>query len=167
MYTLEKLRRGLGQTWESLAEGWNHLRERAGQAITRFKPISKGGELDTLEDQIVRSSADWALLASDVCEDETDVTVRLEVPGMSREDFDIDVLEDYLVVRGEKHVQREQQQGRYHVMQCAYGSFERLIPLPVDVDKDGARARYNRGVLIITLPKHKRLKNRRIEVDLA
>ena len=164
MSTLEQLRRNLSSAWENFAEGWSHLRERAGQALTRFTP-KRGGEVETVEDQLVGQSARWGLLATEVREDEDSVTVRLEVPGMERDDFDIDVIDDYLVVRGEKRLQREQTHGRYHVMECAYGSFERAVPLPVAVDQDGARAQYQHGVLTVTLPKHQRARSRRIDVQ--
>lgn len=165
MSTLEQLRRSLGRTWEGLTEGWQNLSERAVHALTRFRPLAGKDELDTWEDQLVRHSADWGLLASEVQEGEQQVVVRLEVPGMEAENFDVDVIENHLVVRGEKRVQKEQREGRFHVMECAYGSFERAIPLPVEVDGQRAEARYRRGVLTVTLPKHERAKTRRIPVD--
>ena len=167
MSTLEQLRRSLGRTWENLAEGWQQLRGRAEQALTRFRPLAKSGDVDTWEDQVVRRSADWGLLAVEMQEDDDNLMVRLEVPGMETPDFDIDVLENHLVVRGEKRVQREQQQGRFHVMECAYGAFERAIPLPVDVEGDRAVATYRRGVLSIALPKHQRARSRRIPIDVG
>jgi len=150
-----------------LAEGWQHLRERAGQALTRFGPLGGRGDLDTWEDQVIRHSADWGLLATEVQEDEHGLTVRLEVPGMDRENFDIDVVEGYLVVRGEKRLQQEQRQGRFHVMECAYGSFERAIPLPDDVQADAARASYTSGVLRIELPKPSARRRKRVSVSVS
>jgi HSP20 family protein len=72
---------------------------------------------------------------------------------MERDDFDLQVLDDYLVVRGEKQLERERTEGQYHVTECAYGSFERAIPLPGEVETGKARARYTRGVLRVELPK--------------
>ncbi|MGD2118594.1 MAG: Hsp20/alpha crystallin family protein [Chromatiales bacterium] len=165
MSTFEQLRNTLGKTWDSLSEGWNALRKRANQALTRFNPLAKSGDVETWEDQIMRHSADWGLVAAEVQESDNHIQVRLEVPGMEVDNFDIDVIDNHLVVRGEKHVQHEQKQGRYHVMECAYGSFERAIPLPAEVDADGAEANYRRGVLSITLPKHQRARSRRININ--
>jgi HSP20 family protein len=165
MSTLEQLRRSLGRTWDNLTEGWHGLRERAEHALTRFRPLGRQGDVDTWEDQVIRHSADWGLLATEVQEDEHQVIVRVEVPGMEADKFDIDVVDNYLVVRGEKRVRQEQRQGRYHVMECAYGSFERALPLPVEVDGHKAQARYRRGVLTVTLPKHERARARRIEIS--
>lgn len=167
MSTLEQLRRSLGRTWESLSEGWHNLRERAEHALTRFRPSDNQGQLDTWEGQVVRHSADWGLLATEVQEDAHNLIVRVEVPGMEADDFDIDVIENYLVVRGDKRVQKERREGRFHVMECAYGSFERAIPLPVEVDGNAADARYRHGVLTVTLPKHERAKSRRIPINAA
>lgn len=165
MSTLNQLRDSLGRTWENLTEGWHKLRESAEHAMTRFRPLGKQGDLDTWEDQVIRHSADWGLLAAEVQEDENTITVRLEVPGMDKDNFDIDVIDDYLVVRGEKRVEKDRHEGRFHVMECAYGSFERAVPLPVEVDGTAATARYRRGVLSISLPKHERAKRRRIPVS--
>jgi HSP20 family protein len=152
MSTLNQLRRSLGRTLENLAEGWQNLRERAGQALTHFRPPAKRDDLDTWEDQVIRHSADWGLLATEVQEDGESVIVRMEVPGMEKADFDIDVIDNHLVVRGEKRVQKERRDGRFHVMECAYGSFERALALPVEVDGHAADARYRRGILTVTLP---------------
>ncbi len=167
MSTLQQLRRSLGRTWDNLAEGWHNLRERADQALTRFRPLARRGDLDTWEDQVMRHAADWALLTTEVQEDERSLLVRIEIPGMDRDDFDIDVIDNHLVVRGEKRVQREQREGRFHVMECAYGSFERAIPLPVEVDGQAASAHYRRGVLNVTLPKLRSAMSRRIPVTSA
>jgi HSP20 family protein len=60
--------------------------------------------------------------------------VSLEVPGMSSDDFHIDVVDEHLVVRGEKRLSSEEARGRFYVMERAYGSFERAMPLPAPVE---------------------------------
>jgi len=165
MSTLQQLRHSLGRTLDTLAEGWHNLRQRAEHALTRFRPLSRRDEVDTWEDQLVKQSADWGLLATDMQEDGNELIVRMEVPGMEADDFDIDVVDNHLVVRGEKRVEKSHRSGRFHVMECAYGSFERAIPLPVEVDGNRADARYRRGVLTIALPKHERARSRRIPIN--
>ncbi|MDG4867668.1 Hsp20/alpha crystallin family protein [Guyparkeria sp. 1SP6A2] len=90
--------------------------------------------------------------------------MRLEAPGLKREDFEVEVLDDHLRVAGEKRSERHDHRGRYHVTECAYGQFERLIPLPEPVKADSARASYRDGVLQITLDKAGE-KRRRIPVE--
>jgi HSP20 family protein len=101
-----------------------------------------------------------------VFEDEQRVVVRLEVPGMERKDFDIEVTDNTLSVRGEKRFEREQTDGRWRVLQCAYGSFHRRVPLPVAVKADQTRAVYKDGVLKIELPKAAPSKPRTVTVDV-
>jgi HSP20 family protein len=165
MSTLDELKGQLGRAWETVAEGWQHLRARASEALTRFTPAQRGGELETAGDAFARHSAGWALLAAEVREVDDDVVVRLEVPGMDPEGFEIFVVDDRLIVRGEKRVEREGLRGHYHVMECAYGRFERQVPLPAAVEQGRASARYRAGVLQVTLPKHGRYRARRIEVE--
>jgi HSP20 family protein len=165
MSTLDQFRQRIGKTWENLSEGWQRLRESAEHAMTRFRPLGRRQGLETWEDQVAHHSADWGLVAAEVREDEEGITVRLEIPGMEDENFDISVIEDYLVVRGDKRVQSDRHEGRFHIMECAYGSFERAVPLPVEVDGDAAKASYRRGVLTVSLPKHKRVTRQRIPVS--
>jgi HSP20 family protein len=153
MSPLEQLNKGASRAWDYLTEGWHHLWQRASQALTRFTPISRRGELQTGEDRIMEKSSRWGLLAAEVEEDDHNITVRLEVPGMESSDFDIEVIGHTLIVRGEKRVEREQSEGRYYIMERAYGRFERALPLPAEVNEKEAQAKYRRGVLWISLPK--------------
>ena len=165
MATFEQLRRGVSRALDTVAEGWQHLVERAGHALTWFRPIHERGELDTVEDQIVRRASRWGLLAAEVEEQADEVVVRLEVPGMEADAFELAVVDDYLVVRGEKRAAREERRGQFHVMECAYGAFERAVPLPVPVDEEKAKARYRKGVLTVRLPRTTAGRRRRIDVE--
>ena len=97
--------------------------------------------------------------------DDDEVKIDIEVPGMEATDFEIRIEDHVLVVRGEKKVQRERVAGRYHVMERAYGAFERAVRLPVSVRQSEAKARYERGVLHITLPHLETPAATRIEVQ--
>jgi HSP20 family protein len=164
MSTFGQLSHGLGRAWDSLAEGWSQLRERAGQAITRFTPSGRQGELETRNEQLERNASRWGIVAAEVNETDDMVRVRVEAPGMEPDDFNISVIDDFVVIRGEKQIAREEKQGKFYVMECAYGSFERAIPLPAPVDETGAKAQYRRGVLTVKLPKQETARARRIEV---
>ncbi|HSH30982.1 MAG TPA: Hsp20/alpha crystallin family protein [Thiohalobacter sp.] len=165
MSTLQQLKQGLGRFWDSLSEGWQQLQQRAGHALTRFQPGGRRGELQTREEQIEQQASRWGLLAAELQEGDDAITVRLEAPGLDKKHFDISVIDNHLVIRGEKHVQHEHSQGRYHIMECAYGRFERALPLPAGVDDSGARARYRDGILTVILPKAPHARQRRIEVQ--
>ena len=168
MSTLHQLRDGLNEAWDTLVDGWQRLYRRAANAITRFTPgrnAEAGGNVKTGQEIAMRSTG-WGVLAAEVFDDDDSIVVRLEAPGMEKTDFDLEVLENYLVVRGEKQVERERTDGRYHVTECAYGRFERAIPLPEGVETGKAQARYKNGVLRVELPKSATRRRRTIEVDV-
>jgi HSP20 family protein len=168
MSTIHQLREGLNDAWDNLVDGWQRLYRRAANAITRFSPAEQGEGRDKAAggQGIAVRSAGWGVLAAEVYDDDDTVVVRLETPGMEKSDFDLQVLDNYLVVRGEKQFERELNKGHYHVTECAYGSFERAIPLPEEVEGGKARATYSQGVLRVELPKAESRRRRKIKVNV-
>ncbi|MCI1191025.1 Hsp20/alpha crystallin family protein [Calidifontimicrobium sp. SYSU G02091] len=166
---MSDIRQSFGSLWDTVAEGWDRLRERAAGALTRYRPGAKSNlpARDEIDDASYVPNAGWAMLGGDVFEDERRVVVRLEVPGMDKRDFDIEVFGDTLVVRGEKRFEREDTEGRWRVLQCAYGAFQRQVPLPVPVKGDEARATYRNGVLRIELPKQQPSKPRVVQIRVG
>jgi HSP20 family protein len=152
---LDTLMESVGSLWDNLADGWRHLTRSAAGALTRFRAGEKTDlpARESVDDVFYLPPRGWAMLGGDVFEDESRLVVRLEVPGMAKEDMAIEVRDDALVVSGEKRFERESTEGRWRVMQCAYGSFQRVVPLPVRVLADQARASYTNGVLRVELPK--------------
>jgi HSP20 family protein len=168
MSTLQQLREGVTHAWDRVVEGWGDLYRRAAGAITRFTPGATKADADASEHrEVVARSSGWGLLAAEVFDDDDRVVVRIEAPGMDKDDLDVEVRDDYLVVRGEKRVSREGTHGRYHVSECAYGRFERAIPLPEEVESGKASARYKRGVLRVELPKSGASRRRSVPIDVG
>jgi HSP20 family protein len=161
---LQQLRRGLNRAWDGLVEGWQHLWHNAAEAVTRFTP-SRQDASATDTRALLEQASQWGVLPAEVRETDDDIRVRLEAPGMEPDDFDLQVQDDLLVIRGEKRASREDRSGSYLRVESAYGQFERAIPLPGEVDADGARAQYRQGVLHVTLPKSARNRSRRVEVQ--
>jgi HSP20 family protein len=165
---VDDLKQGVESLWDKLGQGFAQLRQSAAGALTRFKPgqqtqMPMSTDID-MPPALVNPG--WGLVGGDVFEDDKRVVVRLELPGMERKDFDIEVLPDTLLVRGEKKFERESTEGRWRVMQCAYGSFQRRVPLPVAVKTDAARAVYKDGVLKIELPKVEAGKPRSVSIPV-
>ena len=168
----EQLKQGADQAWESLAEGWRELSARASGALTRFRPAPASGRVSPPSTPVARDEGllpfgGWAFMASDVFDDDDQVIVRIEAPGMRREDFNVELHDDVLTVWGEKQFDREASRGRYSVVQCAYGSFRRDVALPVSVKPDKTKASYRDGVLRVELPKADAARTRRIAVKTA
>jgi len=84
---------------------------------------------------------------------------------MDKADFDLQVVNGFLTVSGEKRMTQESNAGGYHISECAYGRFERAIPLLDGVDSGKAKANYKRGVLRIELPKTKPHQRIKLEVQ--
>ncbi len=162
---MTSLRQNIDRAWAQVQAGWNNLVSNASNALTRF--IHKDEENRSGIRELVRSTPEWGLLSAEVHESGDTVTVRLEVPGMEADKFDIEVDERILTVSGHKRVSHEHREGRYHITECAYGEFERRLPLPAEVDSKHASASYKRGILTLTLPKSEREKVRRIPVGNA
>lgn len=165
---IEEIKQGFSSFLDSVTEGWRHLRESASSALTGFKP----GEQTNLpmrsevDDAFYLPGVGWSMLGNDLFEDDKRVVVRLEIPGLEKSDLDLEVQDDTLIVRGEKRFEREETEGRYRLLQCAYGSFRRIVPLPAAVLTEQAKASYKNGVLRVELPKAENETPRKITVKV-
>jgi HSP20 family protein len=170
---IEDIRQGFGSLWgsmaETMSEGWDRMRQSASTALTRFLPSERTAlpAREEIDDGHFRPVAGWTMLGGDLFEDNERVVVRIEAPGLTKEDFDVQVLGNTLVVRGEKRFERESTQGRWRMLQCAYGTFERRVGLPTAVKADQARADYRHGVLRIELPKAEPAAPQSVQVNVA
>ncbi len=92
--------------------------------------------------------------AINVLESEHSYTVELAAPGLTKDDFDVNINADGdLTVRMEKHSKEEETQGRYLRREFAYSKYEQTLILPDDVDKEQISARVANGILTVLLPK--------------
>lgn len=142
--------REINRAWESLSEGWRELLSRSSNALTHF---SRGKEEVAISGSDLARFPRWGLLAGEVEETAKDILVRVELPGLEKEDCSIIIEGNMLYMSGEKRIERETGDSTYHVMERAYGSFQRAIPLPRNVDADKAEASYRNGVLTVRVPK--------------
>lgn len=89
----------------------------------------------------------------DISETGKKLIVKAELPGMTREDIDISLDEDYLIIKGEKKQEKEENDKHFHRVERTFGSFYRSLRLPTVVEKDKIDATYKNGVLTVVLPK--------------
>lgn len=101
---LEDFRQGLTDFWDSVSEGWQHLRRSASSALTGFKPGANTNlpAKSEVDDMFYIPSGTWSMLGGNLFEDDKRIVVTLEVPGMERQDLDVEVQDDVLTVKGEK-----------------------------------------------------------------
>jgi HSP20 family protein len=109
------------------------------------------------------SRAAW-IPAVKVSEGQNNICVDAELPGMDVDDVEVTIINNVLLLRGER--KEEQGEDRENVLrrEFSYGVFTRQIPLPSDVDAERAEARMEKGVLHLVLPKAESAKQRRIEI---
>lgn len=103
----------------------------------------------------------------DVKDRESDIQVRAELPGVSKDDLDVSVTENTVTIKASTRQEKEEGEegGDYYRREIAVGDFTRTVALPVDVDSDSAKAHFDNGVLELTLPKREQARRRRIKVE--
>lgn len=89
----------------------------------------------------------------DVRENEKEIVVEAELPGMEEKDVQLSFRDGVLSIKGEKKSEREEKSDDYHLTERSYGSFERSFRLPDTVEADKATASFDKGVLKVMLPK--------------
>lgn len=79
--------------------------------------------------------------------------LTVEIPGVSEKDVSVDISNNVMTIKGEKKLEKEEKEKNYYRIERSYGSFQRVLSLPEDVDQDGIKASFNNGVLTITMPR--------------
>jgi HSP20 family protein len=93
------------------------------------------------------------------------LNIRADLPGLSKDDVDVDITDNAVVIRGERHQEKEENEEGYYRSERSYGSFHREIPLPNGAKAEEANATFRDGVLEITMPASQRQpQSRRIEI---
>lgn len=95
-------------------------------------------------------------LAVDVYEDDGNVVVEANVPGIDPEDVDVEVEDNIVSISGSREETKEEKEKNYTRKEIKRGSFKRVVRLPADVKSDEAQAEYEDGVLKITIPREKK-----------
>lgn len=103
-------------------------------------------------------------LTVDVYQTPDDIVVESTVAGVKPDDIDIDVTNESVTIRGERHREHHVSEDDYFYQECFWGKFSRSIILPQEVDPDGAHSSLKNGVLTIRLPKVNRSKSKKLKV---
>ena len=104
--------------------------------------------------------------AVDVYDSKDSILVKADLPGLNKDEIDINVEDDTLTIRGEKKQEERRQEKGYVREERSYGSFYRALTLPSSVETQKVSAHYKNGVLEITLPKKEEAKPKQIKVDV-
>jgi HSP20 family protein len=89
----------------------------------------------------------------DILENDTAYEINVAVPGLNKEDFKIDLNDNFLTISGERKFSKEKKENNLHVVETQYGNFSRSFSIPENVDTSKINAKYTNGILEITVPK--------------
>lgn len=141
----------------------------------RYRPLSVWREMNQLQREMNRIFDSYAsgrtstapsFPAVNVWADEESTLITAELPGLTSDDIDIDVLENTLTLSGERKAEDLPEGARYHRQERGRGKFSRSIRLPYAVDVDNVEAVFKNGVLEVKLPRTEKDRPKKIEVKV-
>jgi HSP20 family protein len=141
--------------WEPF-EGLSSLRREMDRLFENF---FEGGPLRTWGGMEVP-----AVEVSDTAEN---VVVKAQIPGMNKDDVQVTVTDDALILKGERKEEEKKEDKNYYRQEFHYGAFSRTVPLPTAVQGDKASAQLKDGVLEITIPKSEKAKTKAIPIKVS
>jgi HSP20 family protein len=124
------------------------------------------------EQTLSRSRSEEGIAAStwtptvDIYETPETIVLKAELPGLSREDIEIQIRDNALTLKGERRFAKDVQQENYLRIERAYGAFQRSFTLPATIQQDKIRAVFRDGVLELTLPKAEEAKSKKIAIEV-
>lgn len=104
--------------------------------------------------------------ATDVVEHDNQFVVKVELPGLRKEDVNLTLEDNILTVRGEKRLENEEKESNYHRVERSYGAFQRCFTLGQAVEGDKIDASFKDGILTITVPKAEEAKQKQIDIKV-
>lgn len=140
--------------------------------LVRFEPLREMMTLREAMNQLfddsftrpINMSGFSNLPAIDLYQDENNVVVKAALPGYKPADVQISVASGVLTIRGETRQESERKDVTYHIREQRHDSFERSVSLPSEVQSDKAKAEFEDGVLVISLPKSEAVKPKTIAI---
>jgi HSP20 family protein len=146
--------------------------------LTRWEPFRELSTMQNRMNRLLRESyspegPEDALTSTsfappvDVYEDEHNIVLKLEVPGIDEKDIDVRIDNNTLTVHGERKFEKEEKEENFRRVERQYGSFTRSFTLPSSVDPEQVSADYDKGVLRINLAKKAEAKPKQIKVNVG
>jgi len=143
--------------WDPFRDLMN-LQDRMNRLFDQTLSRTRGDEDEGL------TASTWAP-AVDIYETADSVVLKAELPGVNRENIDIQVRNNTLTLKGERKFEREVKDEHYLRIERSYGAFQRVFSLPGVVQRDKIKAVFKDGVLEVTLPKAEEAKPKQVKID--
>jgi HSP20 family protein len=129
-----------------------------------------------LEDRLNRLFGSWPIEAEaltgtwypavDIRETKDAFILEADLPGLKKEDIEVTVVDDVVTIKGERKEEEERKSDGYHRYERVYGAFQRSFRIPGGIEAKGVEAKFENGVLTVTLPKPEEAKPKQIEVQV-
>ena len=132
----------------------NRLNRVFGRPLARMEP----NEMFTV--------ADWTPSA-DISETDTAYLIKAEIPGVTKEDVKVTIENGMLTIQGERKMEKEEKDKKFHRIERSYGSFMRSFRVPEDADESAVKAEFKDGVLNVTLTKSAKAKPKAVNVSVS
>ena len=107
----------------------------------------------------------WSAPAIDMYQTDNEIVVKAALPGIKADEVQINVTGDVLTLKGEVKHEEEKNDRSWHIREQRWGSFQRSVALPTNVVSDKAKAEFENGILVITLPKAEEVKPKTITIN--
>lgn len=133
--------------------------EQAFKPLQRLKRFFEDWDLELPSETVT-------LPKIDVWEDEDKYVVEAELPGFDKKDIEVNITDDILTIKATRKQEEEKKSKNYYYAERSYGEFVRSLRLPTEVDKKAIKAKYNNGVLELTLPKTKEAKEKSTKIEI-
>ncbi len=169
---LEIKKSGVPSAAVSGRDVFHSMRHEMDRLFDRFSMFDIGqfGRFPAIEHFWPRGNGGSVLsVLVDVAEGDKAYTITAELPGIDEKNIDVNLSDDVLTLKGEMRTEREEKNKTHYASERSYGSFGRSFALPADVDVDKIGAKFDKGVLTVTLPKTTRAHaaTKKIEVKTA
>lgn len=150
--------------WRPREEWWdpfNEMERIQGEMNRLFNTsLMRGGDRDTGLQEGVWSPA------IDIHDSKDNILVKADIPGLKKEDIEVTVQGDALIIKGQKSREKETKDKDYIRTERFYGAFHRAIRLPAEIQADKVEASYKNGVLELVLPKSEKARPKQIKLDI-
>lgn len=113
------------------------------------------------------AQTEWLRPTLDIAASDGEYTISVELPGVDEKDVQLELLDDTLVIKGEKKHEKEEKEKNYYRMERSYGSFQRVLSLPEDAEQENIGATFKRGILKITVPRKAKVSTKSKQITIS
>ncbi len=144
--------------------GWLSPFERIDELFDDFLRRPFGRPLLSRFPKIMEEIA--PLPSVDIFEEKDDIVLKTELPGMTKDDIEINLTDNMITLSGEKKREEKMEEKNYYRLERSYGSFKRSFTLPAEVQSDKAKASFKNGVLEVRVPKTEEAKKKAVKIKI-